>query len=155
MPPKTRLHTILLVARVCLGAFFLYVGGEKLFRMDGFIRDVANYQIVGAPWDEVVAFTVAWLEIVAGLLLMLGVVRQGALLVLGGLTLVFMAGIGQAWARGLSISCGCFGASAEPTNYPLHVSLNALILATIAVLLLEARALALVGAGGRGVEPRA
>lgn len=136
MPPKTRLHTTLLVVRVCLGAFFLYVGGEKLFRMDGFIRDVGNYQIVGAPWDEVVAMAVAWLEIVAGLLLMLGVLRQGALLVLGGLTLVFMAGIGQAWARGLSIACGCFGASAEPSNYPLHLAMNAVILAAVAVLLL-------------------
>jgi uncharacterized membrane protein YphA (DoxX/SURF4 family) len=143
MPPKPRSHTILLVVRVCLGAFFLYVGGEKLFRMDGFIRDVANYRIVGAPWDAVVGFTLPWLEIVAGLLLMLGWLRQGALLVLGGLTLVFMAGIGQAWARGLSISCGCFGASAEPSNYPLHLALNAAILATIAVLLLDGRRLRL------------
>jgi len=150
MPRKPPIPAMLLVVRVCLGAFFLYVGGEKLFRMDGFIRDVANYQIVGAPWDALVAFMVAWLEIAAGLLLMLGWLRQGALLVLGGLTLVFMAGIGQAWWRGLSIACGCFGPSAEPSNYPLHLVLNAAILATVAVLLLGERRLRLSASGTAG-----
>lgn len=150
MPPKTRLHTILLVVRVCLGAMFLYLGGEKLFRLDGFIQNVANYRIVGEPWDAVVAFTVVWLEIIAGLLLMLGVLRHGALLVLGGLTLVFMVGIGQAWARGLSIACGCFGASAEPSNYPLHLAFNAAILATLVVLLLNDRRLRLSAPGAAG-----
>lgn len=120
-----------MVVRVCLGAGFFYLGGEKLFRMEGFVGDVANYQLVRAPWDAVVAFAVAWLELVAGLLLMLGWLWRGALLVLGGLMLAFMVGIGQAWARGLSISCGCFGASAEPSNYPLHLGLNLLILAAL------------------------
>jgi uncharacterized membrane protein YphA (DoxX/SURF4 family) len=139
MPPKTPLAVALLVLRVCLGAAFLYIGGEKLFRMDGFIRDVANYKIVGPPWDAPIAYAVAWLEVAAGLVLMLGVLTRGALLVLGGLLVVFMAGIGQAWARGLSIACGCFGASAEPSNYPLHLALNAGLLGVVVVLWFERR----------------
>ena len=44
-----------------------------------------------------------------GLLLLAGIATRAVAVVSAGLLLVFIAGVTQAWARGLSIDCGCFG----------------------------------------------
>lgn len=107
-----------LIARVLLGTWFLYSGGMKIFGtgLDRFTRDVANYQLVKAPWDAVAAYTVPWLELVAGLCLMLGILRRGAILTVAGLVVVFSVSVGWAWFKGLDISCGCHGGDA-PIQY--------------------------------------
>ena len=107
-----------LIARVLLGTWFAYSGGVKIFGsgLDRFTRDVANYQLVKAPWDAVAAYTVPWLELVAGLCLMLGILRRGAILTVAGLVVVFSISVGWAWHKGLDISCGCHGGDA-PIQY--------------------------------------
>ncbi len=97
--------------RVLLGVWFLYSGGYKVFvsGLDRFTRDVANYKIVGPPLDAIAAYTVPWFEIAAGLCLMLGILRKGAILTLAGLVCVFAICIGWAWLHQLDISCGCHG----------------------------------------------
>ena len=50
-----------------------------------------------------------WLEIGAGLLLIIGVGIRFAALFGSLLMVLFIVAIAQAWARGLSIDCGCFG----------------------------------------------
>jgi putative oxidoreductase len=103
-----------LVARVLLGAWFAYSGGLKIFGtgLDRFTQDIANYQLVHAPWDAVTAYTVPWLELVAGTFLLLGVLRRGAILTVAGLVGMFSVAVGWAWLRGLDISCGCQGGDA-------------------------------------------
>jgi uncharacterized membrane protein YphA (DoxX/SURF4 family) len=107
-----------LIARVLLGCWFVYSGGMKVFGsgLDRFTRDVANYKIVGPPLDAVAAYTVPWFEIVAGVCLMLGILRKGAILTLVGLVCVFAFCIGWAWIHQLDISCGCHGGDA-PIHY--------------------------------------
>ncbi|MES2475404.1 MAG: DoxX family protein [Verrucomicrobiota bacterium] len=107
-----------LIARVLLGVWFVYSGGFKIFSsgLDRFTRDVANYQLVKAPFDAVAAYTVPWLELIAGVCLMLGVLRRGAILTLAGLVVVFSISVGWAWAHKLDISCGCHGGDA-PIQY--------------------------------------
>jgi uncharacterized membrane protein YphA (DoxX/SURF4 family) len=107
-----------LITRVLLGVWFVYSGGLKIFGtgLDRFTRDVGNYQLVKAPLDAVAAYTVPWLELIAGLCLMLGILRRGAMLTLAGLVVVFSVSVGWAWQRGLDISCGCLGSDA-PMHY--------------------------------------
>jgi uncharacterized membrane protein YphA (DoxX/SURF4 family) len=104
-----------LAARVALGCWFVFSGGMKIFGsgLDRFTRDIGNYRIVGPPFDAVAAYAVPWLELVAGLCLMLGVLRKGALLTLAGLVCVFAFCIGWAWFHQLDISCGCHGGDAK------------------------------------------
>ncbi len=118
MVPKGRLQVIALVLRVCLGAWFVDSGVRKVFvtGLDRFTVDVGNYQLVGAPWDGVIAYTLPWLEVVAGLCLVLGFLRRGAILTVAGMVVMFAAGVGWAWWQGLDISCGCRGGD-EPMNY--------------------------------------
>lgn len=49
------------------------------------------------------------LEIVLGLLVLVGFATRLAAGLLATLNIIFIAGIAQAWARGLRIDCGCFG----------------------------------------------
>jgi uncharacterized membrane protein YphA (DoxX/SURF4 family) len=118
MAPKGKLQAAALIARVLLGGWFLYSGGVKIFGtgLDRFTRDVVNYRLVAAPWDAVTAYTVPWFELIAGVCLMLGILRRGALLTVTGLVLTFCFAVGWAWAHGLDISCGCHGGSA-PIQY--------------------------------------
>lgn len=104
-----------LIARVVLGCWFVFSGGMKIFGsgIDRFTRDISNYKLVGPPLDAVAAYTVPWFEIVAGLCLMLGILRRGAILTIAGLVVVFAFCIGWAWGHELDISCGCHGGGAS------------------------------------------
>ncbi len=118
MKPENRTEFIALIARVLLGLFFVYAGGLKVFGtgLDAFTKSIANYKIVGPPWDAIAAYLVPWLEITAGLCLMLGWMRKGAILMLFLMVCAFSFSIGWAWWHQLDISCGCFG-SDEPIRY--------------------------------------
>ena len=123
-----------LVLRVGVGAFFAWTGGEKLFRLADFTQNVANFKMLMAPWDAVLAYTLPWFELVAGVLLLLGLWTRGALTVVAAMTAAFVVGISQAWYRGLAISCGCFGKSDEVSNYPLHLVGLAVLLGVVGFL---------------------
>ena len=118
MTPKSRIEALAVITRVILGCWFVYSGGVKIFGtgLDRFTRDIANYKLVGPPLDAVAAYSVPWFEIVAGLCLMLGMFRRGAILTVAGLVVVFSICIGWAWAHQLDISCGCHGSDA-PIQY--------------------------------------
>lgn len=119
----------LLLLRVGLGLFFLVVGLIKVRDLNAFTEDVFNYQILFPPYDGYAAYLVAWLEVIAGLVVIIGL--RG---LLGGLTLIagmfttFIIALSIAAAKGLNINCGCFGSSDEPTNFPLHIGMNAALL---------------------------
>jgi uncharacterized membrane protein YphA (DoxX/SURF4 family) len=128
-----------LVLRLCLGALLVYSGGEKLFRLDDFTRDVANYRVVMPPWDAVAAYVLPCFELATGLCLLLGILVQGALLIAAALTATFMVAVGQAWYFGLNINCGCFGPGDQPTHLPLHLALLVVMLGVIVFLFVAER----------------
>ncbi|MFZ9936177.1 MAG: MauE/DoxX family redox-associated membrane protein [Luteolibacter sp.] len=115
MNPQQATAVFTVALRTLLGCWFLYSGGYKVFvsGLDRFTRDVANYKIVGPPLDAIAAYTVPWFEIAAGLCLLLGILRKGAILALAGLVCVFAICIGWAWFHQLDISCGCHGGDAK------------------------------------------
>jgi len=118
MKSRIPIEACALSVRVVLGCWFVFSGGMKIFGsgLDRFTRDIANYKLVGPPLDALAAYTVPWFEIAAGLCLMLGILRRGAILTLAGLVCVFSFCIGWAWFHQLDISCGCHGGDA-PIHY--------------------------------------
>jgi uncharacterized membrane protein YphA (DoxX/SURF4 family) len=136
MHPQKLTEVAALILRVLLGVWFAHSGGEKLFvsGLAKFTEDVANYRMLSAPWDAVVAYTLPWFEIVAGLCLTLDVLRRAALVTIAGLVTVFSYGVGHAWSQGLNISCGCRG-DGKPMDYTmkaLEFALYFLVLAYLA-----------------------
>ena len=92
--------------------------------------------------SDLIAVYLPWLEVLAGLALILRRLPLGALLAITGMTLVFMAALTSAWARGLDISCGCFGKEEAKiaTNFPQLMLRDAALLAAAVVLFMaEAR----------------
>ena len=70
---------------------------------------MANYRLLPHELLNLLAITLPWIEVAAGLFLVLGIWKRASALVITVLMIVFLAAIGQALARGLDIRCGCFG----------------------------------------------
>jgi len=110
-----------LLARLILGAVLLVAGALKVPNLPKSAMAVRAYEMLPIPIANFLGYTLPWIEIGLGLLLIVGVTVKisGAL---GALTmLAFIIVIAQAWARGLSIDCGCFGGGGtidpEDTKY--------------------------------------
>ena len=78
-------------------------------------------------------------EIAIGVLLLLGLLTRYAAVTAFLLMAAFVVGIAAAWARGLSIDCGCFGGGgpteAGQTQYPLEIVRDLAAAAAAAVLI--------------------
>jgi hypothetical protein len=71
------MQTAALIARVrWLSGLFTAAAEDLRHRARPLHPDVANYQLVGPPWDAVAAYTVPWFEVVAGLCLMLAILPR-------------------------------------------------------------------------------
>ncbi len=109
MPAPALLDVVGTVARLGLAAVWFASGVPKALDPDGTYVAVRAYDVLPEAGVEVVAAVLPWVEIALGVLLLLGAGTRAAAVLSGGLVLVFVAGVAQAWARGLSIDCGCFG----------------------------------------------
>lgn len=139
----------LLLLRLALGGVLFYAGFLKLREGYSFAEAIANFRMLPAQANQIMAVTLPWLEVVTGLLLVFGVwVRAGSLLA-ALLFAAFLGAIATALFRGLDIECGCFG-----TGSAARVGLKAL--AFDALLLMAALALLFTSDGlhARSIEPR-
>jgi len=100
----------LLALRIALGAVFLYAAYTKLKApWYLFAGAIDSYQMV-PPWaSEWIARTLPAFELLLGLVLISGYRLRWAALVSGILLLTFWLSMAIAFAKGLSIDCGCFG----------------------------------------------
>jgi uncharacterized membrane protein YphA (DoxX/SURF4 family) len=105
-----------IVARLVVGGVWLAAGLLKIPDPTENVRAVRAYQLLPESLVPVVGHALPIAEILVGVCLLAGVlVRANA--VLSALLLVaFVIGISSAWARGLSIDCGCFGGGGGPAE---------------------------------------
>jgi uncharacterized membrane protein YphA (DoxX/SURF4 family) len=101
------------LGRLGLAGVWLVSGSIKAADPDQTWVAVRAYDVLPSSGVTVVAGVLPWLELALGVLLLLGVRTRLVAAVAAGLLLVFIAGVSQAWARGLSIDCGCFGGGGE------------------------------------------
>src|SRR5664279_4584948 len=109
------------IPAVIIGVLFVYAGAIKTLDPIGFANDIDNFKIL--PWLVGVrfAFYLPWLEILCGLALVTRRLYFGALLILTALTSVFIVASIVAKARGLDITCGCFGHASKYLNFAEHL----------------------------------
>ena len=98
-----------LAARILLGVVLLLAGYLKAKSPAQAQMAVRAYKLLPISIANIFGISLPWLEIGAGILLILGIAVRYAALFGGLLMLLFVGAISQAWARGLSIDCGCFG----------------------------------------------
>ncbi|MCG5212470.1 DoxX family protein [Streptosporangium sp. KLBMP 9127] len=77
------------------------------------VRAVEAYELLPGQVATAVGHGLPILEIVVGVLLVVGLLTRAAGVVSALLMLAFVIGIASAWARGLRIDCGCFGGGGQ------------------------------------------
>ena len=100
---------ITLLFRLILGGVLFVAGAVKVSDPYGSATSVRAYQMLPVDLANLLGFTLPFIEIVIGAFLIAGVwvrvmASAGAMLMVA-----FIIAIGQAWARGISLDCGCFG----------------------------------------------
>ena len=96
-------------ARLVLAGVLFAAGGLKLLHPDEAARAVRAYEILPVSWGQAFGIGIPLVEIAVAVLLVLGIATRVAAALTVVIMVVFIAAIVSAWARGLSIDCGCFG----------------------------------------------
>lgn len=98
-----------LVARLTLGGVLFAAGWLKVFTPAKSQMAVRAYEVLPISVANFFGIALPWFEVGLGILLILGIAVRLSAILGGALMVLFIAAISQAWARGLSIDCGCFG----------------------------------------------
>jgi putative oxidoreductase len=98
-----------LVLRWLLAGLLVWAALSKIANVNEFYLNMALYRLpLPDAWLRLAAMVMPWLELLAGILMIGGTARQAALFWAMVLFATFVLATGQAWVRGLNISCGCF-----------------------------------------------
>ena len=105
-------HWLLAIA---VGAVFVYASLSKIQDPRAFAKIIYHYQVIGPSAAlgfvpaNLLAVSLPWLELIAGVLLVTGIWRREAALISAVMLVVFVAAVGSTLARGIDIqNCGCF-----------------------------------------------
>jgi uncharacterized membrane protein YphA (DoxX/SURF4 family) len=104
------------VARLVVGGVWLAAGLLKIPDPTENVRAVRAYDLLPESLVPVVGHALPILEILVGVCLLVGLLVRANALLSVVLLLAFIVGISSAWARGLSIDCGCFGGGGGPAE---------------------------------------
>ena len=117
-----------------IGGLFVYAGVVKIIEPVEFARDIDNYKML--PWQSSVwlALYLPWLEIFCGLALITRIVYRGSVFIVTALMSLFIIASIAAKARGLDVSCGCFGHASKYLNFSWHLVLDFLLLGGLLLL---------------------
>jgi uncharacterized membrane protein YphA (DoxX/SURF4 family) len=120
-------RAIIWIGRLVLGGIFIYAGFSKLLlpnthlwpifvlkfslsmNLSSFAQQVESYKMISPEASQVVAHTLPFVEIVLGLLLLIGwrlrVWSAAVTLIMAG----FLTAVTRAYLLHMDIDCGCFG----------------------------------------------
>ncbi|MGI5292344.1 DoxX family protein [Nonomuraea polychroma] len=101
------------VARLVLGGVLIVAGALKIGNPSDSVVAVKAYQLLPESIAVPVGYVLPILEIVIGVLLVVGLLTRVAAVIAGLLMFAFVFGIAWAWANGLRIDCGCFGGGGQ------------------------------------------
>ena len=114
------------VVRLGLATVFLVSGALKVVDPAQTRVAVRAYELLSPDLVGPVATVLPLVELALGTLLVAGAFTRWVALASAVLLLVLMTAVTQAWARGLSIDCGCFGGGGAvakgSTRYPQELA---------------------------------
>jgi len=107
---------LLFALRLLLGVVFIWASLDKIVHPDAFAKIIWYYRIVPADLINLFALFLPWLEMITGVLLIVGYWEKAATLVVAGMLAVFIAALTTALGRGIDINCGCFSTTSKATS---------------------------------------
>jgi uncharacterized membrane protein YphA (DoxX/SURF4 family) len=99
--------------RLSAAAIWLVAGATKVADLEQFHVQVGQYQLLPHVAESPFAYALPFVELLVGLYLAVGLLTRAAAAAGCVLMVLFLVAQGQAWARGLSLDCGCFGTLAH------------------------------------------
>ena len=125
-----------------VGGLFVYAGLTKIIDLQplrfadpmAFARDIDNYKMLPWPIAVGLALFLPWLEIFCGLALITRILYRGGVFILTVLMTLFIVITIIAKARGLDITCGCFGHASKYLSFAWHLVIDFVVLAAILAL---------------------
>jgi uncharacterized membrane protein YphA (DoxX/SURF4 family) len=103
--------------QIALGVIFVIAAWPKLVDPPSFAHMIFNYRLLPAGLINISALIMPWVELVAGLCLILGVWVRPARWIVTAMLVVFIIAISINLFRGNAIDCGCFDTSAANLTY--------------------------------------
>ncbi|MFJ1702374.1 MauE/DoxX family redox-associated membrane protein [Kitasatospora sp. NPDC088346] len=98
-----------LVVRLALAVVWGWAGLAKVSDPAEAAQAVRAYEILPESLVKPIGYGLPFLELALAVLLLIGLGTRIVAVISAVLLLAFIGGIASAWARGISIDCGCFG----------------------------------------------
>ena len=102
-----------LLSRMILGGVLLAAGLLKIQHPAKSAMAVRAYEVLPVSLANFLGYALPWFEVGIALMLILGIWVRWSAVLGGALLFLFVVAIAQAWVRGLSIDCGCFGGGGQ------------------------------------------
>lgn len=119
MKEKASTHlvrVVVMLIRLILGSVFVWAALSKVPRPWELAEEIVSFGLVPAILAPAFAILLITVELVTGLLLILGLRVRLAARVVVLLLAVFIVALSQALLRHLDLTCGCFGGD-EPASW--------------------------------------
>lgn len=137
MPRRTFWNILRTILAWGVGILFLYASVLKISDPAGFAQSIKYYRLAPLWGVNAIALVLPWWELSAALALLVPGWRRAGAAMIFGMTCVFIGAVALAIARGLDISCGCFGTQSTKVGFVLLAFDFALLLAVGFIFLSE------------------
>lgn len=135
---------VVFLLRLIIGGVFIYASLDKIQHSYEFAISVRAYKIIPISISNLFALSVAWAELIAGSMLILGLFTRKAAAAIGLLVVMFIFAISIVLIKGFVIDCGCFKSEGGTTVGWTLLLRNILLLAgTILIMRFDTGFLAL------------
>ncbi len=101
-----------LAARWLLGATFIYASYSKILAPAVFAKIIYGYDLFPGVLINLIAIIIPFVELVAGLALIMGFYPRSTALVINAMLLTFIISLSINIIRGHEFDCGCFAINA-------------------------------------------
>ncbi len=98
-----------MLLRLIVGGIFIWAAVTKIADPLSFAQNIRNYRLVGQTLSFATAIILPWLELIAGICLIVGVFPRSSALLVSGLLVFFIILVTVTILRGIDVDCGCFG----------------------------------------------
>ncbi len=97
-----------LASRWILGITFIYASYYKIISPADFAKIIYGYDLFPGVLINLIAIILPFIELVSGLVLLIGIYPRSAALIINGMLFVFIIVLSINFVRGHEFNCGCF-----------------------------------------------
>ena len=106
-----------LVLRIFVGYYFIYASMSKIPYPAQFAELLAAYRLFPFPIINAMAVVVPWMELVAGLFIIIGLRNKASAIIIFLAYIAFNVAVGLNVIVDSPITCGCYDTVGEPVSW--------------------------------------